>query len=128
MRTFNFALILITGIVCIVTYRVAEEARVARASLIIAERQIAHERQTLTVLGAEWASLTRPQRIHALAARHLDLADVPAVELASFAQLPHRGAAPLTEEPLRNARVILPAPEQPELSVGMTRASYRTGT
>lgn len=127
MRTFNFALILITGIVCIVTYRVAEEARVARASLIIAERQIAHERQTLTVLGAEWASLTRPQRIHALAARHLELADVPAVELASFSLLPHRGETPL-DEPLRNARVIVPTPAQPELAVGMTRASYRTGT
>jgi hypothetical protein len=131
MRTVNFALILITGIVCVAVYRVAEDARVAQASLVVAERQIARERQTLVVLGAEWASLTRPQRIHALAERHLELTDAPVLELASFAELPHRGDAPLTDAPLRDANVVVPepsaAPSSPAPITAVHHVIYRSG-
>jgi hypothetical protein len=138
MRSLNFALILVTGVVCVATYRVAEDARVVRAELAAAERQIARERQALVVLGAEWASLTRPQRIHALVERHLPLTDAPTVELASFSMLPHRGTPPLPSGPLRDASAVVPALPplpQPEADVEaelppviqLTRVSYRTG-
>jgi hypothetical protein len=109
MRTLNFAFVLIAAAVCIVTYRVAEDARVARANLAKTERQIAREHQALVVLGAEWARLTRPQRIQALAERHLILTDAPAIELASFDLLPRRGSAPpMPGGPLRDASIVLP--------------------
>jgi len=130
MRTLNFAFVLLTGIVCIAVYRVAEEARVAHAGLVMTERQIAREQQTLVVLGAEWASVTQPQRIQALAERHLDLTDTPTLELSSLTLLPHRGDAPLTEGPLRDARAIQPEPTPalpPALSPGIRRIALRTG-
>ena len=123
IRTINFAFVLMTGLACLGLYRVAEEARVAHAELVIAERQIAREHQTLVVLGAEWASVTQPQRIQALAERHLDLNDAPTVELSSLILLPRRGDAPLTEGPLRDARAIAPMPA-PEIR----QISARTGT
>jgi cell division protein FtsL len=149
MRTLNFALVIIAGIVCVATYRVAEDARVARAQLAKAERDITREHQALSVLGAEWAQLTRPQRIHALAERHLQLHDMPAIELASFSMLPRRGEAPLTDAPLRDASIVVPmteaapeaAPEpqtvaqpvvapplaDPLAGEGVRRISYRSG-
>jgi hypothetical protein len=113
MRTVNFALVLVTAVVCIGTYRIAEEARVARATLAKTERQIAREQQALVVLGAEWARVTRPQRIHALTERHLKLTDAPTIELASFNELPRRGVEPLINGPLRDANVIVPVPGLP---------------
>jgi hypothetical protein len=109
MRTVNFALVLITAIVCLATYRIAEDARVARATLVKTERQIAREHQALVVLGAEWARVTRPQRIQALAERHLPLTDAPVIELASFSMLPHRGSEPpMPGGPLRDANIVMP--------------------
>ena len=95
MRTLNFALVLLTALVCFGIYRVAEDARVAHASLVMTERQIAHEHQTLVVLGRGVGRRSRgPQRIQALAERHLDLADAPVVELSRSRMLPRRGEAP----------------------------------
>ncbi len=113
MRTFNFALVLITALICLGTYRVAEEARVARAELRLTERRIKHEHQALLVLDAEWAALTQPQRIAALAQRHLDLNDQPTMQLSSLTLLPRRGEGPPTEAPIRSARAIVPLPAAP---------------
>jgi hypothetical protein len=108
MRTLNFAFVLITGMTCLGLYRIAEEARVAQADLVSTDRAIAHEHQTITVLGAEWARVTQPARIAALAERHLDLADVPSIELSSLTSLPRKNA-PLADTPLREARATVPA-------------------
>ncbi len=108
MRTLNFAFILVTGIVCLGLYRIAEEARIARADLVTTERAIAKEHNTLAVLGAEWARATQPARIAALAERHLDLADRPAIELSSLELLPRKGG--LSDTPVRTARAVIPAP------------------
>ena len=107
MRTLNFAFILVTGIVCLGLYNIAEEARIARADLVTTERAIAKEHNTLAVLGAEWARATQPARIAALAERHLDLADRPAIELSSLELLPRKGG--LSDAPVRTAKAIIPA-------------------
>lgn len=127
MRTLNFALVLITGLICLGTYRVAEDARIARAQLVATEHQIKREHQALVVLGAEWAALTQPQRIAALAQRHLDLNDQPVMELSSLTLLPRRGEAPLTEGPIRNARVIIPAPRPEYHDPNIRHVAMRTG-
>jgi hypothetical protein len=106
IRTFNFALIAFTGLVCLGLYHIAEEARVAQAELVGTRQAIARERDTLTVLGAEWARLTQPARIQALAARHLELADKPEAELSALKELPRKGA-PLVPG-VRNAKAIAP--------------------
>lgn len=123
MRTLNFAFILVTGIVCLGLYRIAEEARVTQADLAATNHAIAQEHVTLVVLGAEWARATQPARIAALAQRHLDLADTPSVELSSLTALPRKNA-PLTDTPVREAKTEMPAPATSE---PVKVIAFRTG-
>jgi hypothetical protein len=108
IRTLNFAFIAMTGLVCLGLYRIAEEARVAQAELRSTRAATARENEMLTVLGAEWARLTQPARIQALASRHLRMSDAPTLELSSLTALPSR-AAPQTT-PIREANIIVPSP------------------
>jgi len=96
IRTLNFAFIAITGFVCLGLYRIAEEARVASADLRQTRASIVREQDTLAVLGAEWARVTQPGRIQALAERHLKLSDTPVAQVSSLTQLPEK--APLVAE------------------------------
>ena len=141
IRTLNFAFVLMTGLVCLGLYRIAEEARVAAADLRATRASIARENDALTVLGAEWASLTQPGRIQALVGRHLDLSDQPAV-LSSFAQLPPKNPPLAPEGAIRNAKAVVPqslqqqpaqasgaVPESlPAQSTDPTLASFHAGT
>jgi hypothetical protein len=128
MRTFNFALVFLTAVICVGVYRVAEDARVAHAELVATERQIVREHQALRVLDAEWAAVTQPNRIAALAERHLDLNDAPPVQLSSLTLLPRRGEAPLTEGPIRDARAVVPQVAAPPIGAIRRVAWRRTGT
>ena len=142
IRTLNFAFAVITGLVCLGLYRIAEEARVAAADLKATRASIVRENDALTVLGAEWASLTQPGRIQALVGRHLDLSDQPAVQLSSFAQLPPKNAPLAAEGAIRNAKAVAPQPlpqqpaqvpgaapdSRPVQSTDPTLASFHAGT
>jgi hypothetical protein len=107
IRTVNFAFIAVTGLVCLGLYRVAEEARVAQNELRSTRAAIARETDLLAVLGAEWAKLTQPARIQALAARHLDLSDKPVVELSSVSALPGRNFPLPADDGIRSANATL---------------------
>jgi len=114
IRTLNFAFVLMTGLVCLGLYRIAEEARVAAADLKATRAAIVRENDALTVLGAEWARLTQPGRISALVGRHLALSDKPAAQLSSLTQLPQKNPPLAPEGDIRNAKAVVPQP-QPHL-------------
>jgi hypothetical protein len=110
MRTLNFAFVLLTGIACLGLYRIAEEVRIARADLAATQHAIAKEHETIVVLGAEWARLTQPARIAALAERRLALADMPSIELSSLSSLPRKNAPLVSHDtPMREAKAEMPA-------------------
>jgi hypothetical protein len=108
IRILNFAFIAITSLVCLGVYRTAEEARVDSAALKAARVEIVRESNRLTVLGAEWARLTQPARIQALTQRHLDLSNLPAVQLSSLSQLPQKSPPLVPEGEIRNAKAVVP--------------------
>jgi cell division protein FtsL len=110
IRTLNFAFIVITGLVCLGLYRIAEEARVSAADLKATRAAIVRESDALTVLGAEWARLTQPGRIQALVGRHLDLSDKPEAQLSSLTQLPSKNPPLVPEGAIRNAKAVVPQP------------------
>ncbi len=110
IRTLNFAFILMTGLVCLGLYRIAEEARVAAADLKATRSAIVRENDALTVLGAEWARLTQPKRIQALVGRHLELSDKPTAQLSSLTQLPSKNPPLAPEGDIRNAKAVVPQP------------------
>jgi hypothetical protein len=75
----------------------AEEARLKRI-----ERQIAREQSAMKVLKADWALLTKPERLQGLAERHLALAPVAAAQFTQLASLPMRGQAPAPKVTLQD--------------------------
>jgi hypothetical protein len=107
IRLLNLTLVLVTGLVCLGVYRIAEEARIAAVELRATRVAIAQENQSFTVLGAEWASLTQPARIQVLANLYLKLDERPAAQLASLGQLPPR-FIPRPENAIRNANAVVP--------------------
>jgi cell division protein FtsL len=110
IRTLNFAFIVMTGLVCLGLYRIAEEARVAAADLKATRVAIVRENDALTVLGAEWARLTQPKRIQALVGRHLELSDKPEAQLSSLTQLPSKNPPLAPEGEIRSAKAVVPQP------------------
>jgi len=120
IRVLNIAFLAVTGLVCLGLYRIAEEARIAAADLKTTETAIARENESLTVLGAEWARLTQPARIQALAQHQLDLSDRPAAELASLTQLPPKNLPLAPQGTIRNANATVP---QSTLRIGSPVAS-----
>jgi cell division protein FtsL len=137
IRILNFTLFLVTGLVCLGVYRVAEEARITVVELKETKAAIAQENQSLAVLGAEWAKVTQPARIQALAERYLNLNDRPAAQLASVSQLPPK-FLPQPEDAIRNANAIMPQAGQRPLpgapgvlsgpAAAPTETSAHTGT
>ena len=122
IRTINFAFLAVTGLVCLGLYHVAENTRVAQAELRSARAAIARESDMMAVLGAEWARMTQPARIQALVARHLQLSDAPAVELASLSSLPNRASPPATQ--VRQANAIVPTPQSAPPARSVALATY----
>jgi hypothetical protein len=113
IRVLNFTAILMTGLICLGLYRTAEEARMTTLQLRHVTAAIAQEKQSMIVLGAEWARITQPDRIQALAERHLHLTDRPLAQLASVGQLPPK-FLPQPESSIRNANAIVPQPGTPQ--------------
>lgn len=126
-RMMNLAFIAATGLVCLGLYHIAEEARVAGSELAMTERSINREQVALTVLGAEWARVTQPARIAALAQRHLAFADNPAIQLSSLALLPRKDAPMVARNaPARDAKALAAAPV--ESSGRLKVVAFRAGT
>jgi hypothetical protein len=122
IRTINFLCVAITGLMCLGLYHVAEAARVTEANVNGVQRQITREQNAMVVMQAEWARLTQPGRIAALASRHLALTDKPAVELSSLTSLPRRGDEPLVPpSDIRTAKAVVPqAQQQAQTPVAVT--------
>jgi cell division protein FtsL len=55
------------------------------------DKQIASESEATRILKAEWSFLNQPERLQALAKKHLHLAPVAAVQFTQLARLPLRG-------------------------------------
>ena len=107
IRVLSFSLVVFTGLIGFGVYRVAEEARITALELRETRTAIAQENQSLTVLGAEWARLTQPARIQALAEKHLNLSSKPPAQVASLSRLPPKDA-PDAESAIRNANAVVP--------------------
>lgn len=123
IRMLNFTLVLMTGLISLGVYRVAEEARIAAVELRETRTEIAQENQSMAVLGAEWARLTQPARIQALADRYLKMDEHPAAQLASITDLPSK-FAPQPEDAIRAASAVVPqsSASQPLIRAAVTSA------
>ena len=68
------------------------------------------ERQSISLLQAEWGRLSEPARIQRLSQAGSGADDAPAIELSSLTLLPRKGeTSPMEDAQLRSANVIVPA-------------------
>ena len=73
LRLGNICLVLGLAALATVIYQVKYEARSLDEKIVVLQRQIEEERDSLAVARAEWSLLNRPERIERLAKKYLEL-------------------------------------------------------
>jgi hypothetical protein len=84
---------------------------------------IAREAEAIRVLKAEWSYLNQPERLQALARRHLTLSPTGAAQIVVMANLPERGSAAANpvnsveaaELPFRDVPTVVPRDSKAQL-------------
>lgn len=74
-------------------YNGVHRVKAQEQALVSMTAQIAREAEQIRVLKAEWSYLNQPDRLQALARRHLALAPTGAAQIVVLTSLPVRGAA-----------------------------------
>jgi len=83
--------------ICVVTsailglYRFEIHGRQLENELAALNRSLLESQQAIQVLEAEWAFLTQPARLQALAMKHLELVPTLPNQVATIADIPVRG-------------------------------------
>ena len=82
--------VLFFGCVAFGMYHLAYEVKRLEDQLITYNRALMREREAIDFLQAEWSYLSRPDRLQASAARHLELQATPLHRLQRIEDLPPR--------------------------------------
>ncbi len=90
MRFFHIAAIALLVSSAVYAYSVKYETIFLSEQVAKAKARIQRERDTLAVLQAEWQRLNRPERLQALADRHLGLQPLSVQQIVRFADVPQR--------------------------------------
>ncbi|HUJ48112.1 MAG TPA: hypothetical protein VLV55_13340 [Rhizomicrobium sp.] len=110
IRVLNFFCFALSALACLALYHVSDQTRATRGQVAQVQRQIAAERQSISLLQAEWGRLSEPARIQRLSQAGSGADDAPAIELSSLTLLPRKGeTSPMEDAQLRSANVIVPA-------------------
>jgi hypothetical protein len=101
------------GLICFGLYNGVYRVKAQERELAELKADIAREGEAIRVLKAEWSFLSQPDRLQALARRHLALAPTGASQIAVLASLPLKPAAktpPVVQAKDLPARVVPGAP------------------
>lgn len=89
-------------------FYIKQEVREMEQELGIVERNILKHQEAIQVLKAEWSYLNRPARIADLAARHLGLHPISALQIVKYDDLPPRN---LRQAEVAQTHTITPVAE-----------------
>ncbi|MEY4092739.1 MAG: hypothetical protein RLZZ496_1921 [Pseudomonadota bacterium] len=73
-------------------YKIKYDTMGLRSEVVRLEKQIAHERDLIALLKAEWQKLNSPERIQMLSDGHLDLVPLMASQIVRWQDVPERQA------------------------------------
>lgn len=93
LRTFDLFLIAAMLIAATVTYKIKYDSEKQIVVINKLKRQIASEKDTITLLRADWSLMTQPGRLQNLVdvyAKELNLHNIDAKQIVQFADIPER--------------------------------------
>ena len=88
VRLLNIVSVLALLGCAVYAYQIKYETVFYAEQLVKMKHGISRERDSIGVLRAEWAHLTRPERVQALAQKHLDLAPISLAQIVRANELP----------------------------------------
>ncbi|MBP9173617.1 MAG: cell division protein FtsL [Aestuariivirga sp.] len=89
-KFFNACLMLVVLVSGFILYSLEHSTRGLERNIAKLQRGISEERESIKVLGAEWSSLMRPDRLQKLAQENLKLQTVTASQFISEGELAER--------------------------------------
>lgn len=92
LKLVNGMLVLLVLMSGALLYGLEYKTRRLEREITVAKRTISDTGEDIKLLGAEWSSLTRPERIQALATQNLKLAPAQATQFVSPGELEVRMA------------------------------------
>lgn len=87
LKAFNAILVMLVLVAGYSLYDLEHATRGAEREIAKSERKLGETREAIKLLNAEWSSLTRPERIQALAEQHLALETTKATQFVSVEDL-----------------------------------------
>lgn len=90
MRFLNILVIATLIVAAVVVYRVKYEATRHAEEVAKLKLEINREREAIAELKAQWARLNRPDRLQALAERHLSLRPLAIDQMSTLTNLPDK--------------------------------------
>lgn len=94
IRTSTFLWVGLAGALGVGVYQMKHQMLAQESVVQTLNRQIVEEQRAIHVLRAEWAYLNQPQRLQALAQRHLDMRQLAPGQIGRTADLPRRPTDP----------------------------------
>ena len=88
IRIVNIVALAITVMFAFGLYKLKYNTSISEDQLVQLQRDIAQEQRALRVLKAEWSYLNRPERIQALAAKHLELEPLDPGQILEIKDIP----------------------------------------
>ena len=112
IRTFSLISVALLVLVSFELYNGVQRVKAKEQALAQLKTQIVREREAFRVLKAEWSYLNQPERLQALARRHLALAPTGASQIVVLTSLPVKGAitSPVIEASDLPPRIVKDAP------------------
>ncbi|MFN4143752.1 hypothetical protein [Aestuariivirga sp.] len=86
-KFINFILVMTMLVSGFILYSLEHTTRGLEREIARHERGIAEETENIRLLSAEWSSLTRPDRLRALAEQHLGLATLKAKQIVKLEEI-----------------------------------------
>jgi len=116
IRTVSIISVALLVLVSFELYNGVHRVKAQEQALVSMSAQIAREAEQIRVLKAEWSYLNQPDRLQALARRHLALAPTGASQIVVLTSLPIRGdtmsmaPSPVVEAQDLPSRVVTDVP------------------
>ena len=86
-KFINFILVVTLLVSAFILYSLEHTTRGIEREIARYERGIEEETENMRLLNAEWSSLTRPDRLRALAAQHLGLSTLKARQIVKLEEI-----------------------------------------